>query len=63
MNCSKVTIVGGEPCTGKSTLMKQIIKKENVNESFEYKKLLKGHQNNEIIIVLSHVVFFSFYSM
>jgi uridine kinase len=51
MNCSKVTIIGGEPCTGKSTLMKQIIKKEKINEIFEYKKLLKGHQNEKIIII------------
>ena len=29
MNCSKVTIIGGEPCTGKSTLIKQIIKNKD----------------------------------
>tara|TARA_R110001592_G_scaffold222996_3_gene478373 strand:+ start:1082 stop:1642 length:561 start_codon:yes stop_codon:yes gene_type:complete len=48
---NKLTIIGGEPCTGKSTLMNQIIKKENINKSFEYKKILKGHQNDEIIVI------------
>lgn len=31
--------------------MNRIIEKENINKNFEYKKILKGHQNNETIII------------
>ena len=45
-----VTLIGGEPCSGKTTLIKKIIKDNKINKNFEYKKLLKGHQNNEYVI-------------
>ncbi len=51
MNFSKITLIGGEPCTGKSTLVRSIIKRKNINQKFEYEKLLKGHTNDEYIVI------------
>ena len=51
MSYSKITLIGGEPCTGKSTLVKTIITRKNINEKFEYEKLLKGHINDEYIVI------------
>jgi len=47
----KITLIGGEPCTGKSTLMRSIIKRKNINKNFEYEKLLKGHCNEDYIVL------------
>tara|TARA_B100001939_G_scaffold114803_3_gene99301 strand:+ start:516 stop:1103 length:588 start_codon:yes stop_codon:yes gene_type:complete len=45
-----VTLIGGEPCTGKSTLMKKIIKDHKIDKDFEHGKLLKGHQSSDFVI-------------
>ena len=47
----KITLIGGEPCTGKSTLMRTIISRKNINHKFEYETLLKGHTNDDYIVV------------
>jgi len=46
-----ITLIGGEPCTGKSFLVRKIKKEHSVSKQFEYKKLLKGYRNNKIEII------------
>ena len=51
MNYFNITLIGGEPCSGKSTLVKKIIKKEKINNYFEYNKILKGYKNERFIVL------------
>ena len=51
MNCFNITLIGGEPCSGKSTLVKNIIKDKKINKYFEYDKILKGYNNDSFIIL------------
>ena len=51
MNYFNITLIGGEPCSGKSTLVKEIIKQEKINKYFEYDKILKGYYNKDYIVL------------
>tara|TARA_R100000664_G_scaffold12249_1_gene19714 strand:- start:2000 stop:2566 length:567 start_codon:yes stop_codon:yes gene_type:complete len=42
-----ITVIGGVPCSGKSTLMKEIKKRTDCKNEFEY-KLVKGHHDDKI---------------
>jgi|TARA_R110000744_G_scaffold118615_2_gene221484 tRNA uridine 5-carbamoylmethylation protein Kti12 len=51
MNYFNITLIGGEPCSGKSTLVKSIIKLNKIKDYFEYDKILKGYMNDDFIIL------------
>ena len=51
MSCFDITLIGGEPCTGKSKLVRQIKNQYSVDREFEYKKLLKGYRNDKTEIM------------
>jgi|TARA_R110000824_G_scaffold685_1_gene4273 2-phosphoglycerate kinase len=51
MSCFDITLIGGEPCTGKSTLVRRIKNEHNVDIEFQYKKLLKGYRNKDTEIM------------
>ena len=42
-----ITIIGGVPCSGKSTLMKEIKEKTKCKNEFEY-KLVRGHNDDSM---------------
>jgi hypothetical protein len=51
MNYFNITLIGGEPCSGKSTLVKKIIQEEKINKYFEYDKILKGYYNKDYVVL------------
>ena len=43
----KLNLIGGEPCTGKSTIVKYIKNCKEVDIEFKYKKIVRGYYSKD----------------
>ena len=43
----KLNLIGGEPCAGKSTIVKYIKNCKEINIEFKYKKIVRGYYSKD----------------
>jgi len=43
----RLNLIGGEPCSGKSTIVRRIKELKKINTEFAYKKIVKGYHSED----------------